>query len=109
MQSDKGIFNNEKSVISIQVENCLKIWKDQFKNLVSANKNVDQDQFNYVNLFDINSETSTAEFSANEIEDSLKTMKPIYPLVLVVLEVLKLKKISSLTLARPKQRTSISV
>ena len=72
----KELSEKKKSVTFIQGENCLKIWKDHFQNLLSANKMDDQAQFDCVKLFDINPEISTAEFSQKEITDSLKAMKP---------------------------------
>ena len=72
----KELSGKKKSVTFIQGENHLKIWKDHFQNLLSVNKNDDQVQFDYVKLFDINPEISTAEFSQKEITDSLKAIKP---------------------------------
>ena len=71
----KKLSEKKKSVTFIQVKNRLKIWKDHFQNLLSVNKNDSQAQFDCVNLFDINPEISTAEFSQKEITDSLKAMK----------------------------------
>ena len=72
----KELSEKKKSVIFIQSENRLKIWRNHFQNLLSVIKNDNQVQFDCVKLFDINPEINTAEFSQKEITDSLKAMKP---------------------------------
>ena len=53
----------------------LKFWKNHFQNLLFSDKNDDQSQFDCVKLFDVNLETSTAEFKEKKITDFLKAIK----------------------------------